>query len=398
MSTKPKNQRNNSLQLAITSYGLQSVTGNQDFALFGAIATMLNASAEDPLTEVPSPDGYGSNPAIIAPIQKFEEYNPGDRMIMCLQNAILDAIERLPPVTLNGVDKKQLFMIITPATVFERSRTINIDSWKEFLKEELDEFSASQVHFINADANVTKNLQIALAAINEGKFDTLIFAGVDSLVNDITCNELVTQNKLCSNTISDGVIPGEAAACVVIEKIDAKKTNALAIIKNLAFAEEPNSGKPHLKQLSGLSQAIQSVTQQAGQLPDDIDCIIRNSTTEQHFELEWYQTTQRIWSNKLSEKDRVAYQLGELDEPPKLKSRKLPEELKTSYTLGEIGAASIPLNLVLAGARFDFNYPVVKNCLICEANEFLFRGAILLQNPRITSQADLDKRPDSSIR
>jgi len=36
---------------------------------------------------------------------------------------------------------------------------------------------------------------------------------------------------------------------------------------------------------------------------------------------------------------------------------------------------------VLGCARFNFKHPVVNNCLILEANEFPFRGAILLENP-----------------
>jgi hypothetical protein len=74
----------------------------------------------------------------------------------------------------------------------------------------------------------------------------------------------------------------------------------------------------------------------AGQHPNDIDCVIRNSTTEQHNSLEWLQTTNAIWPNKVSEQQRVAFQAGELDEPPKPKQRKMPEELSTSTTLGEI--------------------------------------------------------------
>jgi len=120
--------------------------------------------------------------------------------------------------------------------------------------------------------------------------------------------------------------------------------------------------------MDGLSNTIQKVTQMPKYHPDNIGCVIHRHSTEQHFELEWYQTTQLLWPNKLPEKDRVAYHVGELDEPPKLKARKLPEELSTALTLGEIVAASIPLSLVLAKALFNFDYPMVKNCLRCRVN------------------------------
>jgi hypothetical protein len=47
----------------------------------------------------------------------------------------------------------------------------------------------------------------------------------------------------------------------------------------------------------------------------------------------------------------------------------------------------VPLSLVLACARFNFDHPMVNNCLIFEANEFPFRGAIFLENPQAESPA-----------
>jgi len=380
---KAKQQNTTDSQLAITAYGLQAVTGNTDFALFGAVATMLTAATEDSNHEVPSLDDQGFAPALTAPIPKLDSVEPDFRMLQNLQNAIYDTAEYLLEKHLE--DKKHLLLIVIPASVFVRSEFVDTKKWQELLAAGLTEFTDLHFRFINADDNVTKHLQAACATLSEGKVDSVIFAGVDSLVDDATCQELIKQNRLCSSTISDGVIPGEAAASVVIQKINTTSVQPRAIIKGLTYSAEPNNGKAHSTKMTGLSNAIQTASQMAGQHPDNIDCVIRNNSREQHYSYEWYQTTQALWPNKLPEQQRVAYQMGELDEPPKLEPRQMPEELFTGLTLGEVGAATIPLSLVLACGRFDFNYPMVKNCLICEANEFPFRGAIVLENPQAQS-------------
>jgi len=371
-------------QLAITAYGLKTVTGDQDFALFGAIAANLTASSEDAFQEVPSRIKENSyDPALTAPISELEDFEPDIRMLLSLQSVLTDATEYLLDKKLE--EKKHIVLIVLPASTFARSQFINTDEWKEHLIEEFEEFSDLHFHFLKADENVTKHLQSACAALNEAKVESIIFVGIDSLVDQLTYQELIEQDRLCSSTITDGVIPGEAAASIVIQNVDVKKDKPLAIIKGLTNIEEPNSGKAHSSKLTGLAQVIQSAAQIAGQVPDTIDCIVRNSTSERQTTLEWYQTTNTVWPNKLSEQESLAFQLGEVDEPPKPKPRKMPEELSTGQTLGEIGAASIPMSLVLACARFNFNHPAINNCLICEANEFPFRGAIFLENPLVES-------------
>jgi len=379
--TKPKKQNNAEYQLAITAYGLKSATGRHDFALFGAVASMLTTATEETTQEVPSPNAEGYDSALTSPIPGLDDVDPDFRMRYYLQSAIHDATEHLLENHLE--DKKHLLLIVVPASIFIRSEFVDTTKWQEYLATGLTEFTNLYYRFLKADDNVTKHLHTACAALNEGKMDSIIFAGIDSLVNEATYQELIEQKRLCSSSISDGVIPGEAAACVVIQKVNSANNASRGIIRGVAFSAEPNSGKASTTKLTGLSQAIQNVSQIAGQHPDTIDCVIRNNTREQQYGLEWHQTTQTLWPNKLPEQERMAYQLGELDEPPTLKSRKMPEELFTGLTLGEIGAATIPLSLVLACARFDFNHPTVKNCLICEANEFPFRGAILVENPHL---------------
>lgn len=378
------NQNNNSTQLAITAYGLETVAGNQDFALFGAIAARLCSASEDSKHPVPSPSGEGFDSALTAPIPALTDLEPDDRMLICLTSAIGNAAQHLLDTNLE--QKRHLVLIVLPADETKRSQFIDTKLWQESIKNELDSFSDLHFAFLKSDANVVKHIQSVCAKLSDNKLESILFAGSDSLLDQLTLDDLIENRRLCSAALSDGVVPGEAAACVIIQSVDVSSKHNRAIIKGLSHADEPNSGKADQKLLVGLGKAIKGAATMAGQHTDTIDCVVRHGVTERRTALEWLQTTNAIWPNKLPEQLRVAYQVGELDEPPKLKPRKMPEELDVSLSIGEVGAASIPLGLVLACARFDFNFPSVKNCLVFEANDYPFRGVIMLENPQAEQQ------------
>jgi len=378
-------QHNTDSQLAITAYGVKATTGNTDFALFGAIATMLSSATEDSRIEVPSAADNGFDPARTAPIPTLADLEPNERMLGCLLSVVVDAVAQLSEHSLK--DKKHLLLIVLPATTYERSKTIDKKQWQDDINKELAGFTDLHIHFIHADSNVTKQLQTACAALNDGKLDSVIFAGTDSLLDQVTCHDLITTKRICSTGNAGSVIPGEAAACVVIQKVGQNNKQTRALITGITYTAEPNSGEADKTKLTGLSTVIQNVTQMAGQQPDNIDCLVLNGTNTPLMALELYQTTQTVWPNSLSEQQRVAFQQGEIEQP-KLKARNMPEQLDPNISLGEIGAAILPLELVLGCARFDFNYPQVKHCLICDVSEFPFRGAILLSSPHANSATD----------
>jgi len=383
MSLKPIKQIKNSNQLTITAYGIKATTGNTDFGLFGAISTLLNTSVENPNIKVPSDTVHGGASAHTAAIPAYVNLDPDERMLEYLCNALNDVAEQLRER--HHQEKKYQVLIILPATIFERSTFIDQKQMQTVLKETFSGFTNCLFKFVHADTNVTKHLQTACATLQEEKIDSIIFAGVDSLVDPLTCRELITTNRLRSSENTDGVVPGEAGACVVIEKGGSSHPHSRGLITGLTHTNEPNSGKADKKALTGLSTVIQGATQMAGLHPDDIDVVVFNGLYVPRTALEWYQTSQTVWPNTLSEQQRVAYQMGELDDPPSLKPRKIPEQLDPNFSLGEIGAATLPLSIILGCARFDFTYPSVENCLICDASEFLFRGAILLSNPHNNS-------------
>ncbi len=371
-------QNTNNSQLVITGYGLESIAGNQDVGLLGAVAGRFSGAAEDANFAVSSPSGDGFSAALTAPMTKLSILEPNDRLLLSLEAALIQAAEHLVNNQLE--QKKHLILIVLPAT--SRSEFVDVKAWQKSIKTELPQFTDLHFAFLKSEVNVVQHLQRACEKLTSNEFDSILFAGSDSLLDQLTLDALIENRRLCSALQSDGVIPGEAAACVVLQKMDPANQQVRAVIKGLAHVAEPNTGQADKKHLPGLALAIQSAAAMAGHHTDTIDCVVRTGATERRVAMEWLQTTNTVWPNMLPEQQRIAYQIGELDEPPKLKPRKMPKELDVSLALGEIGAASIPLGLVLACARFDFNYPVVNNCLVFEVNDYPFRGAVFLDNPQ----------------
>jgi len=394
------NQVNSQHKIAITNYGLKCISGNTDFALFGAVAGNLVCSKEDPIFEAPTQFGEPTAPIISCPIPELENITEvTERMFECLRYTLLDTLDRLQenkPASFT-INDKILIYIITPDTSTDRGILLSKKQWLADLYESHTDFSQCKFHFNQSNISVAKHLQIASEQLLKNQFDVVLLCGVDSMFDEATCEQLGINRRLQTTKNADGIILGEAAACVVLERYS--NYPARAIIAAISSHTEQYAGKPHLHSLVGQRNAISECTQKSNIQIDDIDVIIHTTAGERATPMEWYQATQALWPNKLPEAQRVAYQLGEIDRPV-LKPRKMPEELNMGLTVGDVGAASVVMGLILACARFEFNYPNVNNCLINEANDYPFRSAIVLLNPKgkdmQQSKTDLNKLKSSA--
>lgn len=196
--------------------------------------------------------------------------------------------------------------------------------------------------FSSYDQGVCQQLLNLCTKLENNNYDAIIFGGIDSLINTTTIKQLSEQRRLLTNFSPFGIAPGQAAAYVILQT----KNNQQTTVKKISFAEEANPGQGDTKQLTGLSTAIQNI------LPQQIDNIILSMGAEQNDAFEWQQVTQTIWPSK---------------------TYKTPNTIVTYQALGEIGAATIPLCLALSTC-------LPGNTLICEANEYPVRGAILLSH------------------
>ncbi|HEY0136371.1 MAG TPA: hypothetical protein VGB85_19945 [Nannocystis sp.] len=91
-------------------------------------------------------------------------------------------------------------------------------------------------------AGVFAALEKAIATFVDGGATTALIGGFDTLVDPETLDALAEQDRLLGRTNLDGIIPGEAAAFIVLSALDApSRRSALARISVSATAHEPLS-------------------------------------------------------------------------------------------------------------------------------------------------------------
>ena len=227
--------------------------------------------------------------------------------------------------------------------------------------------------------------------LRDNLWDAVIFGAVDSLVDELTCMQLGKEYRLQTVETSDGVIPGEAAGFIVLErKENIRKIEELPLawLKGISIEEEPNFNQADQKRLSGLTRAMNSVLRVCGIGKEKIGALTLAMGTEQQGMLEWYQTENAFWPSRASEQERLALQLGEVDSI-EAQTPVIPEKMNLHLTLGDIGIASVPVGIILSVARFEFNYPVCKRNFILEAGDTPARGVIYVKHP--TNGRELDQ-------
>lgn len=79
-------------------------------------------------------------------------------------------------------------------------------------------------------------LTMARDILRQGQHPACLVAAADSLVHARALLALSEQRRLLTEDNSDGVIPGEAAACLLVAS---SPEQALAVVRGLGFAEEP---------------------------------------------------------------------------------------------------------------------------------------------------------------
>jgi len=118
----------------------------------------------------------------------------------------------------------------------------------------------------------------------------VLVAGVDSLLNTADINELLAQGRLLTSDNSDGFIPGEAAACVLVGRLDAVAVGPqggrapVLRVAGVGLAQEPDclsAGKP--SRGKGLARAIQQALAQATQPAQAMHTRIADVTAESAF-------------------------------------------------------------------------------------------------------------------
>lgn len=193
--------------------------------------------------------------------------------------------------------------------------------------------------------------------IYEQRGDKLIIAGVDSLLVAPTLATYEEREQLLTSQNSNGFIPGEAAAAILIEAAKTGETQPQLVCSGIGFGMEKateDSGLP--LRADGLVQAIKMALADAGCDLGDLDYRITDISGGQYGFKEAALALSRIL-------------------------RKRKEEFDISHPadcIGEVGAAAGPVILAVTLTAMDKGYTPGRNALCHFGSEEGKRAAAVL--------------------
>ncbi len=347
-------------QISIIAAGLCCISGDQPFALLGAVAAPVCGARPAPVS-VPVAGENGEARLLSAPVPGFEDVDhPELRIAILLQSALESLLQGLPA----GLDASCLQVtLLLPGEATSRGGAINRDLLEQELKEANPVLASRLFRLVSAEEGACHHLSRICRELGEGRWQAAIFGGVDSLVDVVTCTELARAGRIMTTASGEGLVPGEAAACVLLRSSSANEQSAVDI-SAIGTASEPHVGAADRMRMTGLAAALEQALNRSGMCAEDLGEMIHSRDGGPADALEWYQMQRQFWTPQTPEKSRM--------------SGDLPAELGLSRSLGEIGAAALPVMLVLGCARFAFTHPAVTALAVCETGDEPFRGTVIL--------------------
>ncbi|MFN2354927.1 MAG: hypothetical protein ABR512_10440 [Desulfopila sp.] len=352
-------------EVAVTGVGLVCTTGDRPFSLYGAVATHLSSST--PHHDFSGSGDNGDSAAdirlLIAAVPEVENLDiPQERITSLAVSALIQTLNFLPQNIQNLEGKDILVLTLLPEAATERGGSLNREQVQTALTSQHSTLATACFRFAGPDQGAVLQLQKACAELIEGKWQIVFFGGADSLVDTVTCASLVQTNPAMLQKDDGGVVLGEGAAFLLLEKGNpANPSSKFPLIGAMAASEEPHAGKED-HHMTGLATALRNTLATAQLSPAAIKSIVLPLDGNIADELEWHQTVETIWSRR----DNIPRRF---------------EELRPYLSLGDTGAATLPLALALASARLDFRYPSVDNVFVCETSPHSPRGVVHLKAP-----------------
>lgn len=198
----------------------------------------------------------------------------------------------------------------------------------------------------------------ALAAgrelVRRREFPACLVAGAESMMCARTLLRLYEQRRLLTEDNSDGVIPGEAAACVLLSP----HKQGLAAIRGIGFAKEPSSLENDVPlRADGLTASTRAALDEAKLALHDIDFRFSDAAGESFYFKEQALLVSRV-----------------------LRERKQDFPLwLCAEALGDVGAAAGLCGLVGAMAGWARRYAPGPRAIGCAGNEQGGRAAVIIE-------------------
>ena len=182
--------------------------------------------------------------------------------------------------------------------------------------------------------------------LRRGFVSSCLIAGVDSLVNLADCQRLAASDRLHRPGSPQGIIPGEGASCVRVEMPRGIEPGILVEVPGFGRgAEPPLEDESPLPVGKGWIDALRGAIERSGMTESDVDFCISDWSGERYQALESILAHGRYYRTRRS-------------------------QLKVWHparSVGDLGAASGPLMLLVAGWAFSKGYAPGRVAM-CEAS------------------------------
>lgn len=203
-------------------------------------------------------------------------------------------------------------------------------------------------------------LHRAARHLREGRIEVALVGAVDSWVRAEAIERLVESGRLRDDDHPQGIIPGEAAAFVVLEASPPSGVRAMAWLAGSAVAEEPTAGTEDASEGVGITQALRKALAQAGTAA--FPRVVCDLNGDRYRAMEWAYGLVRV--------------LGALQ--PADGGPASSEAWHPADCIGDTGAASGLVNLAWAVTAMRKGYGRSRESLVWGGSDGVLRAAAVL--------------------
>lgn len=342
-------------QVSVCSFGMVSSVGLNADSSCAAIRARLSR-----FEELPFHDGSGEK-IIGAPATEAVPNRQGyQRLAPLLASAVRECLHRRIHENWSSNTKPLLLVAVDdlrrpdyPKDISERL-LIDVGS---LLRLQWDARSAVFAHGRTA---FFRALAEARQILGGGDVGACLVAGVDSLLNTHALEWLQSQDRLKTEDNLDGVIPGEAAAAVWIERMGQARPRFLDVL-GIGFGEEASVLEPDTPNIArGLADAFRKALAEAAMPLHEVDFRVGGMTGER---AEFMEASTALARIQRVHKDDFALWV--------------PAE-----QLGDVGAALPACMMVVTAVGFTKGYAPGRSALLFTSSHSSERAACIVSEPR----------------
>ncbi len=206
-----------------------------------------------------------------------ENYTRTQRWCALLSYAIIDAFSK------KGIKKLADTPVFLALPTDSQGKPLEVASILPLLSEIVrTNLNSRNVQIVAGEGAYGGYDAIGLAReyLQKGSHSECLVAAADSLVTASPLLDLYKKHRLLTDNNSDGVIPGEAAACLALSM---QNSSAMAVIRGMGFANEPAllSNDIPLRG-TGVTEAARNALNEAGLAMHDIDFRLSDAAGESY--------------------------------------------------------------------------------------------------------------------